>query len=286
MSPKSETTQSSEEAQKNKGIVAVAWISFGSAIIVAFIAAFPQIYPIIFTQTPSPQPTILSSETPSVVPSSEATYTVASATSTLPLTFSTPVPLGEDWDRGCISTLWQTYPLSISSIADENGCWEEPVHAYSAENGALNFFFERKGGSPEVYGLFAPLPENGTVNFTVRLRDLYNADLWMGIYETPSLDSQGLLMTILNGNVEKRSVIQKDPHTYETLQGSVALAQENGYSITFSFDTLYVSSRVNPAIFVVNPVSLPSAKKWLFLGYKGLNGSYRIDGTFLDFEVK
>ena len=37
---------------------------------------------------------------------------------------------------------------------------------------------------------------------------------------------------------------------------------------------------------VTNPVSIPSTQKWLFIGYKGLNGYYRIEGTFLSFELK
>jgi len=289
MTQNPKTMQADGDPQKNKATITVTLITVAGTIIVAVIAAFPQIYPILLNQTPSPQPTVFTYNTPVSLPSldSEATLTFVPATFTTVPTFfqAIPVPIGEDWIRGCLSTLWRVYPSNITPRERGDGCWQEPLHAYSAENGDLDFFFERKGGSPEVYGLFAELPENGSVTFTVRLRDLYNADLWMGVYESPDLNSQGFLMTILNGPVEKRSIIQKDPHTYETLQGSVAFPQENGYSITFNFDTLYVSSRVNPFLFVVNPVSLPSSKKWLFLGYKGLNGSYRIDGTFLSFEL-
>lgn len=285
MSRKPETKQPEEEPQKNKATIIVAWISFASAIIVALIAAFPQLYSLLTSPTPSLLPTVYSSETsaPSLVP--EATSVPLTSTS-LPTFFQAiPVPIGEDWIRGCVSTLWQPYPSSVVPVEKGNGCWQEPLHAYSAENGDLDFLYERKGGTPEIYGLFAPLPEKGTVTFTVRLRDLYNVDLLMGVYNSPDINSQGLLLAILNGPVEKRSIIQKDPLTYETLQGSVAFPQEKGYSITFTFDSLYVASRVNPALFVINPVSIPSSKKWLFLGYKALNGSYRIDGTFLSFEL-
>jgi hypothetical protein len=123
------------------------------------------------------------------------------------------------------------------------------------------------------------------VTFTIRLRDLTNADLLMGVYSQLDVNSQGLLMTLLNGDVRRRSFVQKDPRTYETIQGTVALDQNNGYSITFTFTTLSVISRVNPSVFFTNPVALPS-QKWLFLGFKGLRGYYRIEGTFLSFELK
>ncbi|MEK6751149.1 MAG: hypothetical protein AABZ00_02695 [Chloroflexota bacterium] len=108
----------------------------------------------------------------------------------------------------------------------------------------------------------------------------------MGIFPEPDVASQGLLMTILNGNVNRRSIVQKDPFTYETIQGTVVLDQGNGFSISFTFTTLSARSRVNPSVFITNQVSIPSAQKWLFLGYKGLRGSYRIEGTFLNFELK
>lgn len=288
MSIKPEKKQPDDETQKNKGATTVAWISFGGVVIAAIIAAFAQIYPTLFERTPTPLSNIAPTETSSPFPDVPMTFTSITATATsLPTMFvHLPVPLGDDWLAGCISTLWQVYPSSIIPAEKGDGCWVEPVHAFSAENGDLDFLYERKGGSPEIYGLFAPLPESGSVTFTVRLQDLHNADLLMGIYDSPNINSQGLLLAILNGPVEKRSIIQKDPRTYETLQGSVAFAQEKGYSITFTFDSLYVGSRVNPALFVINPVSIPSSKKWLFLGYKALNGSYRINGTFLSFELK
>ncbi len=202
---------------------------------------------------------------------------------------STPIPpvaIGQDWIAGCISSLWKTYPSNFPTVERGDGCWQEPIYAFSAENGDLDFLSERGSGTTEIYGLFAPLPESGTVTFTVRLRDLNNADLWMGVFAEPDVTSQGLLMTILNGDVNRRAIVQKNSLTYETMQGTVALEQENGFSISFTFTPLSARSRVNPNVFVGNPVSIQSAQKWLFLGYKGLSGPYRIEGTFLNFELK
>lgn len=196
-----------------------------------------------------------------------------------------PVAIGEDWKAGCISTLWSAHPF-METVDRGDGCWREPVYSFSAENGDLDFLAERGSGSAEVYGLFMPLPESGTVTFTIRLKELHNADLWMGVFPEQDVKSAGLLMAILNGDVNRRSFVQKDPATYETMQGTVALHQGNGYSISFIFNNLSARSRVNPNVFVTNQISIPSAQKWLFLGYTGLRGTYRIEGTFLNFEIK
>jgi hypothetical protein len=233
------------------------------------------------TLTASPQPT-------DTVPPGEATSTPAPATDT-PTATSTTVPavaLGEDWRAGCISTLWQPYPAEIQPTAKGNGCWQEPVFVYSAENGDLDFLAQNINDST-VYGLFAPLPgENGSVSFKVRLRDLTNADLLMGIYAQPDVTAQGLLMTIPAGNVKNRVIVQKDNvSSYTTMQKTGNLAQGDGYWFTFTYSLNSVRSTLNPSVFVTNPFSLPSAQKWLFLGYKVLNRSYGIEGTFFDLAL-
>jgi hypothetical protein len=197
-----------------------------------------------------------------------------------------PVPLGEDWMQGCISTVWSAYPESIIPEDRGDGCWREPIHAFSAENGDLDFLFERQNGDEEIYGLFAPLPiESGSLTLTIRLRDLTNADLLVGIFAQPEVKSQGLLMSLLRGDVDRTVFIQRDPITYQTIIGSQKIFQGNGYSITFQFNNLSVESIVNPSVFFVDPLSVPSSQKYLFVGYKGLRGYYRIDATFFNFDL-
>ncbi len=224
------------------------------------------------------------------VPPGDPTSTPAPATDTPVPTFTAvpPVVLGEDWIKGCISTLWKPYPANTQLTEKGNGCWQEPVIVFSAENGDLDFLAERNGaGTTDIRGLFVLLPENGTVMFKVRLRDLSNVDILMGVYTTSDLASDGLLMTIPSGNLKKTIIVQKDNVTdYNTLKNTIKLDQGDGFSITFKFDSLSASSTVNPSVFVTNPISLPSAQKWLFLGYKGLSGSYRVEGTFFSFELK
>ncbi|MEP7134376.1 MAG: hypothetical protein ABI904_05540 [Chloroflexota bacterium] len=242
--------------------------------------------PIVIVASPT-QAQVIPTDT---VPVGNPTSTPAPATDTPVPTFTAvpPVALGEDWIKGCISTLWKPYPANTQLTEKGDGCWQEPVIVFSAENGDLDFLAERSGaGTTDIRGLFVLLPENGTVTFKVRLRDLSNVDILMGVYSTSDLASDGLLMTIPSGNPKKTIIVQKDNVTdYNTLKNTIKLDQGDGFSITFKFDSLSASSTVNPSVFVTNPISLPSAQKWLFLGYKGLSGSYRVEGTFLSFELK
>jgi hypothetical protein len=236
-----------------------------------------------FTLTPEPVVTNTFTITP---PTLTITPTETSVPTLTPSPIS-PVPLGEDWTQGCISTVWSAYPESIIPEDRGDGCWREPIHAFSAENGDLDFLFERQNGDEEIFGLFAPLPiEKGSLTLTIRLRDLTNADLLIGIFAQPEVKSPGLLMMMLNGGVDNNVFIQKNPMTYETIIGSQRIFQGNGYSITFRFDNLSVRSIVNPSVFFVDPFSLPASQKYLFVGYKGLRGYYRIEGTFLNFDLK
>lgn len=249
--------------------------------------------------TPTPLPTntvtITSTITRTSVPSDTATFTPvtpspteapATRTPTATITPVTPVPIGDDWPKGCISTLWKAYPSTIPSVEKGDGCWKEPLYVFSAENGDLDVLAQRGPGSTEVYGLFAPLPVSGSVSFTVRLRELTNVDLWMGVFAEPDITSDGLLLIIPNGDTRRRVIVHKDPHSYENIANTRSLDQGAGFTISFTFNTLSATGRVEPSVFATNQYPLATEQKWLFLGYKGLPGYYRIQGSFLEFELK
>lgn len=286
---------SSEKKGIDPNTIIVAALGLLGTIAAALIGVYGSRNNSIPTSVPPTAPVILFTETSvptaiptDTVPPGEPTSTPIPPTDT-PIPTVTPIPpvaLGQDWSSGCISTLWKPYPANIPVIERGDGCWQEPVHVFLAENGDLDFLAERGNGPQEEYGLFALLPENGTVTITVRLRELDNVDVWLGVFAEPDISSNGLLMTIPAGNVKKRVIVQKDPHNYETLQATGSLDQGDGYSISFTFTALSISSSVDPSVFVTNPVSVPSAQKWLFLGYRGLRGSYRVDATFLSFELR
>lgn len=235
------------------------------------------------TQVDTPVPT-------DTVPAGEPTSTPAPATETPVPTFTmvSPVALGQDWSAGCISSLWQMYPKDITVADKGDGCLQEPVYVFSAENGDLDFLADSADG-PGIYGIMAPLPtESGTVTFHVRLRTLENVDLLMAVFSDADVNSQGLLMTIPEGNVRNRVIVQKDNvNAYTTLQQTANLQQgDQGYSITFNFSLTSIRSSVDPNVFVTNPVAVSSPKKWIFLGYKVLNSRYRVDATFFDLSLQ
>ena len=245
---------------------------------------------VVITATSAPSDTPVPTDT---VPPNAPTSTPAPVTDTpeptLTFTAVPPVALGADWAQSCISTLWRPYPANIPVLDNANGCWKNPVHIFSANGGSLEFLSQRgSSGATEIYGLFAPLPESGSISVHVRLRDLSNVDLLMGVYAEPDVvNSQGLLMTIPSGNVKKRVIAQKDNvSSYTTLQSTGSLDQGSGFWLTFTFSSNSASSTVNPSVFVTNPVSIPSSQKWFFIGYKGLSGSYRIEGNFFGLELK
>lgn len=281
-----------EPVKINVAIIA-AWIGFAAVILGAVITGAMGWVPF---APAAPSPTAFVTATEVSVPTSTDTPTSAPTFTSVPvdtatatsLPTATPVPpvaIGEDWTQGCISQLWQAYP-PLELVSKGNGCWREPIYVFSADRGSLSFLSERGSGDAEIYGLFTLLPESGNVTFTIRLEDLENADLLMGVFSQPDVNSQGLLMVIPNGDVERNVILQKNPQTYETIQGTVALYQGDGFSLSFIFNTLSVTGRVNPNIFVTNPLPINAPQKWLFFGYKGLRGTYRIEGSFLDFEIE
>jgi hypothetical protein len=273
--------------------VVAALIGVIGTIVVTLITVFanrPSSSPqqIVITNTPAPAETVPTE--PGAA--GEPTSLPEPATQTPEPTFTvTPVPaiaIGEDWPQGCISTLWKPYPVTIPVLDKGNGCWQEPIQVFSASDGTLSFIYERsKTGSPEVYGLFAPLPEDGSVTFTVQAKDLTKVDLLMGVFAEPDIESQGLVIAIPYGNVKSTRILQKDNMTdYRMLQGTVPLEQKNGFSITFTFNAGSVGSTVNPTILTMYPVALPTAEKWLFFGYKSYDAAYRVEGNILNLQLK
>ncbi|HMB21479.1 MAG: toll/interleukin-1 receptor domain-containing protein, partial [Chloroflexota bacterium] len=136
-------------SKTNPAIVAAAIGAVGT-IAAALITLYANL-PISLTETPTPTVTLTTTATNTASPTftlapSEPTFTALPATDT-PIPTFTPVPpvaLGQDWIAGCISTLWKPYPSDVPVTDRQNGCWQEPVHVFSAENGDLDFLAEIK----------------------------------------------------------------------------------------------------------------------------------------------
>src|SRR5215211_5066024 len=172
------------------------------------------------TWTTPPTATIANTPVPTdTVPVGDPTSTPVPDTPT-PEPTLTPVPpaIGADWVNGCISILWRPYTELVQPSIG-NGCLAQPilfpeqVNLFFTENGSLKFQVNRTFESPQVYGLFAPLPisANGTVRIDTLLRRVQDGDIWIGIFADPNITTaQGLVAVLPSGeNVRNRPLVAK-----------------------------------------------------------------------------
>ena len=243
--------------------------------------------PIIIIASPSQMPVI---PTDTLLPD-EPTFTSVPPIDSPAPTF-TPVPpveIGVDLTQGCISTLWKVYPVDAPVEDKGNGCWQEPVGIFTADQGKLFMATTRSERGPvDVHGLFALMPESGEVTFTVRLKKANSIDFFTGIFTELDATRGDFVLSIPgDGNVSKLRIVQKDNIvSNNTITGTALLDQGSGYSITFTFSESNTSAKVNPFVFVFDPIPLPSAQKWLFLGYKNGAGAYEADIEVSNLTIK
>lgn len=239
------------------------------------------------TWTISPISTITDTPVPTdTVPAGEPTSTAAPDTPTPENTF-TPAPpaIGSDWANGCISVLWKPYPSTIQTTA-KDGCFLEPVNLFFAQDGRLTFLVTGRFDGPQVVGLFAPLPANGTINIQSFLRSLQQGEIWMGIFAQPDIDSQGMVIVIPPGDVKRRVLVQK------TMPGQVEVQQTQSlsrnppvYDVVFQLSNGSVTTTIlQDTVFNAVPVGI--GQQWLFVGYQVQKGSNRIDAEFLNLSVQ
>jgi hypothetical protein len=245
-------------------------------------------------------PTAINTDTPvptSTVPVGDPTSTPAPDTPTPEATI-TPLPpaIGADWVNNCISTLWRPYPDTVQTSAN-NGCLiqpvnlSEPVNLVFTENGRLKFLVTRAFESALVFGLFAPLPANGTVRVDTYLRRIQDGEIWMGVFAEPHLTSQGLVAAILPGeNVRRRELSQKKMPEQVEIQRLETFYEAPGpdpplYSVVLEFGNGEVRmQKLGETEFSALPMS--SAQPWLFVGYQVTSGSTRLDGEFLNLVIQ
>jgi hypothetical protein len=200
-----------------------------------------------------------------------------------------PVAIGQDWAQGCISSLWVPYssdgPVDVLDGLD--GCFLQPVAGFEAAGGKLSFLYDARLSSAEVHGMFAPLPSvNGTVSVFVRLKELTKSDIWIGVFADPSIDSAGLLMTIPAGKD-----LSSSPFAEWTMPGLEKITttgivnQGNGYGVKFEYTAGSVKAVVLPNVTATKLIPVTASQKYLFIGYKGVNGTNRIDASFFDLVV-
>lgn len=239
------------------------------------------------TWTASPTVTLTNTSVPSsTVPAGNPTSTPAPDTPTPEATLTTAPPaLGSDWANGCISVLWKPYPSTIPTT-ENNGCLLEPVNYFNADDGRLQFLVTGEFNNAQVFGLFAPLPANGTASVQTFLKSLQEGELWMGVFAEPNVESQGLVIVIPPGDPKRRPLVQK------TMPGPVEVQRTDSYSlnppvytVSFQLSNGSVTTTVmNDTVFNALPVG--ATQQWLFVGYQVKNGKNRIDAEFLNLIVQ
>ena len=235
----------------------------------------------------SPEPT-------DTVPPGDPTSTPAPTDTPTPeptFTF-TPIPppsIGADWSQGCVSGLWEPYSSRgpIDAI-ERDGCLVQPVNSlFFIDNSRLSFLFSGRYSSAEVIGMFAPLPgSSGSVSVKVNLRDLAGSEIWIGFFADPSIDAQGLLMTIPSGNVSERRFVAWQMPGLDKITDTDDINQGSGYGIKFEYSAGSVRAVVLPNVFATNTYPITSAQKWLFIGFRAVNGNNRIDAAFFDLVIE
>jgi len=278
---------------ERKGIspeITAALIGVAGTIIVAIFLNQPRSssdsntpVPVVITAT-SP-PTAIPTDT---VPPGESTSTPAPTDTPAPEpTDVPPVAIGQDWVQGCISSLWQPYPVTIQAVEKGNGCLTQPVDVFFASDGRLAFLYEGRVSTEEIYGLFALLPSSGTVSLDISLKDLTNGDIWIGVFTEPDVNSPGMILVIPEGNVKNRIIVQKTMPG-QIKKDSTASINSNPpiYGVELSFNSSSISGSVPSLKYNFTSISVPSENKWLFVGYRLVNGTNRIEAEFLNLSIK
>ena len=254
--------------------------------------------PMVPTWTIEPTSTITHTPVPTdTVPAGDATSTPAPDTPTPEPTFTVAPPaIGSDWANGCISVLWRPYPDIVPASAS-NGCLPSPlyfpeqVNLFFIENGSLKFSVNRTFESPQVFGLFAPIPANGVVRIDTLLRRAQEGEIWMGVFAEPNVASQGLVAVLPAGNnVRNRELIQRKMPEQTELHRLEEFSDDPSqdpprYTIVFELNNGEVRvQRLGETDFTAVP--LGSAQPWLFVGYQVDAGNNRIDAEFLNLVVQ
>ena len=213
------------------------------------------------------------------------------------LTFTAAPPaIGSDWANGCISVLWRPYPDTVSTSAS-NGCLSqpvvlsEPVNVFFTENGTLKFLVTHNFENPQVYGLFAPIPTNGTVRIDTLLRRAQEGEIWIGVFAQPDIGSQGLVAVLpADENVLRRELVQRkmpeqaEIHHVQSFSDD-PLQDPPLYTIVFELNNGEVRVQ-NFGETEFTSVLLGSVQPWLFVGYQVAAGNNRIDAEFLNLLVE
>jgi hypothetical protein len=272
--------------------VLAAIITVSGGIIIALITTLIPNLPAAKSPTPKPPATWTLVATSTIVDTPRPTDTVEAgeATSTpapdtpTPEPTSTPEPpaVGGDWVNGCISASWKPYPSSVQP-EQKDGCLVQLVDKFYTSGGRLAFTYSGRVGGAETYGLFAQLPSDGTVDMSVLLNEITNGEVLIGVFAQPDIKSDGALLVFpASKNVKKQQAIlrQMPGETLFAQSGRALEADPAIYDVAFDFNGGTVKVKLLNGQINLGSIPVVSAQKWLFIGYRVLNGTNRLQAEF------
>lgn len=244
--------------------------------------------PFIIVATPTQAPTIVPTDT---VPAGDPTSTPAPTDTATPaptLTFTPilPVAIGEDWTKGCVSSLWLLYPFVETST--ENGCLQPPLDKFFIKEDKLAFGFTLNVTTAEVHGLFTQLPASGQLTLNVQPNEVVNGEVLIGVFGGPNFDSTGALLVIpASNNPEKSKFLLK------SMPGQRLFSQSSGpvdsydgvYDLFFDFNSGEVTVKLRRGQINLGTLPALSPDKWLFVGYQVFLGSNRLNAEFSNLVI-
>jgi len=146
--------------------------------------------------------------------------------------------------------------------------------------------YDDKATGQEFYGLFTLLPAVGTASLEVSLVELSKGEIWMGIFAAPDIASDGMLLVIPDGNVDNRLINLKTMPGQKKIDSTQQIQSDPPvYRVVFDFNSGSIKSSVPKIAYNFKSVPLPSAEKWLFIGYRVVNGTNRIEAEFLNLVI-
>lgn len=288
------TNGTSKEKKSPDSTIVAAVITGVVTIIVTSITVFanrpasqPTPTAIVVEVTPTAPPVVPTDTVPPDAPTS----TPAPTNTPLPepTSTATEIPLlaaGEDWLQNCISQVWQVYPATLTAAAD-GGCYQEPVaNIFAMRDKHLTFFYEDKVATASLVGLFVELPSDATVEVTLHIDDISGGEVWVGVLGDTNVDAKGLVIMAPQGSATNSAFSVRTMPNFEELFLTSKYKKDSG-DYLFSFDVLPNTVGATVEKYTpINPVSVPSPKKYLFVGYRALpGGTNRILGHFMDLKI-
>ena len=203
------------------------------------------------------------------------------------------LPDGRDWLQSCISEQWIVYPPS--EVATAGDCYIEPIPgSIFTMNNSLIIRAEPDVSTAEEYGIFTKVPQSGTIRIHVDLDLLDNAEIWVGVFSEPDIESEGILMVVPyyepvnppGNDTKKRAFALR--HMQMPLEDRIYLSKEfenpNGvYEVGFNLTSGTIAGFMENATTDDIPVSY--IDRWLFIGYRALIRRSDIDVSFTDLEI-